>query len=113
MKTTDNTPKIIYGENSVRIANSYLITSKLVQFGYIAAIMRSNKCPNDVKKLNNKYLQRKWICYNWLYQNNLFVNRTKDINFNKPKWYTKIIYNIICGLINVINYGKCYFSTNR
>lgn len=86
---------IIYSKTSVQIKDSYLITDKFQQMGIITAIKRCHKCPIEVKNRPNISLYREWKTHNKLYQLGLWKSRTKDVDFNKLKWYINLMYNIV------------------
>lgn len=91
--------KIYYGNNSVRITNSYLIAKKFNQMGYIVAIKRNKGCPKEVKNRSNYSLYYEWEVHNLLYKLRIFRSNTKDVDFAKENKYIQPIYNIIGFLI--------------
>ena len=91
-----------YNKNNIHIKNSYIMRNKENMHEYLEAIRKGALINEGIEyKRSNKSWIREWCAHNWLYDHNIKVDRTKDVDLNEDENFLKrfgyfIIYSLFC-----------------
>lgn len=86
--------KFEFYSQSVKVIDSYKASKSDIK-RLIPLIKNNIKCPDIIKNRTDNSLYREWRAHNILYKLGLFKERTKDVDLDRERWYTQIIYFII------------------
>jgi hypothetical protein len=91
-----------YNKNNIHIKNSYIMRNKENMHEYLEAIRKGAFLNEGIEyKRSNKSWIREWCAHNWLYDHNIKIERTRDVDLNEDENFLKrfgyfMIYILFC-----------------
>lgn len=99
LSTTQVTCKITVTQDNIYIEDSYKVTHIKDMKAFLSKISSTTEITCNVfNTVSCNSLIREWRAHNLLYSLHLFRSHTKDVDLNKNKWYTNILYCVLSCL---------------